>query len=186
MPVVPEAESAVVARPVLALAFEGLFLRGLEPTSALLALLRDAGYDASAPKKSYPVEVWRGCIEAARLHLYPQLSVEDGQRRLGAHFVEGIAKTLVGSVLAVSAPLLGPERSLDRVGTYMRIAHQATEVTQVVTGLRQRRVLMRSHRSSPHFFAGALEAVLRLTRVEPTCEVLRAEADAFEISASWR
>src|SRR5690349_24616631 len=99
-------------------AVEGVFLRGLvgQVTPSLSAKLRAIGLDLNQKlRPTYPREAWTRMLEVAVAEVFPDVSPEEGFRRLGALAVNGIGHTMMGKVLVQMARLMGPRRSMLRL-----------------------------------------------------------------------
>ncbi|HVE86534.1 MAG TPA: DUF2378 family protein [Myxococcales bacterium] len=99
-------------------AVEGVFIRGLGPrvTPALKAKLRELGLDLDRKLlPTYPRDAWIRMLEVTVAELFPDVSREEGFRRLGEVAVSGLGHTMMGKVLVSMARLMGPRRSLLRL-----------------------------------------------------------------------
>jgi uncharacterized protein (TIGR02265 family) len=169
-----------------AMLFESLFIHGLRADAALAAQLRAEGVDLAALKLEYPVRVFNRCVERAGAHVYPGLPVEEARRQLGRVFIEGFAQTLLGKVVAVGMPLLGPVRYLKRFQDHLHMDSSPLRVTPVQLSERAFRMEFRNGvEVTPHFMAGLLEAGLRFTRTEARVVAEELSPMSFDLHITW-
>jgi uncharacterized protein (TIGR02265 family) len=165
--------------------FEALFTRGFKPDARLVEALRAAGYDVQRPEPRYPTAVWHACIEAARRHLFPSLSVAEGTRRLGAIFADGYFNTLIGKVIGAALPLLGPERAIQRLPRYWSATQPDLGVEVVKAGERHYAVTLREKGILADFCAGLLEGSVRHTRAEVAITVREVDGTHCVLDVRW-
>jgi uncharacterized protein (TIGR02265 family) len=165
--------------------FEGLFIHALKPTGAFAQSLRDIGYDPEAAQEYYPLAVWRAALGVARRFAYAGQPPEAANRALGHQYVEGFAQTLVGRIFATAAPLLGTERCLTRLPTYLKAGREDMQMLLEPVQERDWRVRVVDPDPLPDFVAGVVEAVLRRTRVEPAVEVLERQPGGYTLRVRW-
>ncbi|WP_338867567.1 DUF2378 family protein [Myxococcus stipitatus] len=165
--------------------FEGLFVHALKPTGAFAQSLRDIGYDAEVFQEYYPLTVWRAALGVARRFVCVGKPLEEANRALGLRYVEGFAQTLVGRIFATAAPLLGTERCLARLPTYLRAGREDMRMGVEAMGLRDWRVRVVDGDPLPDFVAGVVEGVLRYTRVEARVEVLERQPTGYLLAVRW-
>ncbi|MCE9666572.1 DUF2378 family protein [Myxococcus stipitatus] len=165
--------------------FEGLFDHALRPSGAFARSLRDIGYDPDAPQESYPLTVWRAALGVARRFVCAGQPPELANRTLGRHYVAGFAQTLVGRIFAAAAPLLGTERCLTRLPTYLRAGREDMRMSLEPLGTRDWAVRVVDGDPLPDFVAGVVEAVLRRTRVSPHVEVLERQSEGYVLRVRW-
>jgi uncharacterized protein (TIGR02265 family) len=169
-----------------ALLFESLFIHGLSRNEAFEQELREAGFDRDDLLPQYPLSLFRSCLDIACRHFYPGMTVEEGRRRLGHHFVQGFSRTVLGGVVSVSMPLLGPARFLKKFPEHLRFDSSPIFVNAVEVGERQFRMEFRTGvELSPYFLRGILEEGLRLTRANPTIRVAQGSPISFELHITW-
>ena len=165
--------------------FEGLFVHALKPTGSFAQSLRDIGYDADAAHEYYPLSVWRAALGVARRHVFSGQPPEAADRGLGHKYVEGFAQTLVGRIFATAAPLLGTERCLTRLPTYLKAGREDMRMLLEPMQGREWRVRVVDPDPLPDFVAGVVEGVLRRTRVTPEVEVLERQASGYALRVRW-
>ena len=166
--------------------FVGLFCNGLRVREPLTTALREVGFDVDRPKGEYPIEVWNESMRLAWRHLHPDKSQEQAYRDFGKRFFDGFAQTLVGSVLAVGLPVLGPERFLRRLPQYMKVDTYSYRVEAREEAARHWRLVFRNDPDAkPDFIAGLVEASLLRIGVQATVEVTLRESNDFDITVRW-
>ncbi|WP_343073533.1 DUF2378 family protein [Pyxidicoccus fallax] len=165
--------------------FEGLFIHALQPTGGFAQSLRDIGYDVEALQESYPLAVWRAALGVARRFVFPGHAPESANRALGHQYVEGFAQTLVGRIFATAAPLLGTERCLTRLPTYLKAGREDMRMLLEPVHAREWHIRVLDPDPLPDFVAGVVEGVLRRTRVTPVVEVLEREPTGYSLRVSW-
>jgi uncharacterized protein (TIGR02265 family) len=166
--------------------FEGLFVRALVAEGALADALRAAGVDVRRLQPRYPIEIWNEALQVAWKHRYSHLAREAAYRELGRQLAHGFARTLVGRVVDMSLPLLGPERFVQRIPGFSRLDSFEYHVKVEPLGERRFRVSYREDPDAkPDFMAGLFEVGLRKTGVEPLVVVTRREPMGFDLDISW-
>lgn len=185
-------EAAVVPRKVPPIPvqvprrnFEGLFVHALKPSGAFTQSLRDIGYDTDASQEYYPLTVWRAALGVARRFACAGQPPEVANRMLGLRYVEGFAQTLVGRIFAAAAPLLGTERCLTRLPTYLRAGREDMKMVLEPVQEREWRVRVVDGDPLPDFVAGVVEGVLQLTRVTARVEVLERQSAGYLLRVRW-
>jgi uncharacterized protein (TIGR02265 family) len=169
-----------------AILFEGLFVHGLPRNEAFEQEMREAGFDRDDLLPQYPLRLFRQCLDIACRHFYPGLTVEEGRRRLGQQFVQGFSQTVLGRVVSVTLPLLGPARFLKKFPEHLRFDSSPILVSSVQMGERQFRMDFRTGVGlSPHFLRGILEESLRATRVNPAIRVVQNSPISFDLHITW-
>ncbi|TQF15767.1 DUF2378 family protein [Myxococcus llanfairpwllgwyngyllgogerychwyrndrobwllllantysiliogogogochensis] len=167
--------------------FEGLFVHALKPSGAFAQSLRDIGYDTDtdASQEYYPLTVWRAALGVARRFACAGQPPEEANRALGHHYVEGFAQTLVGRIFATAAPLLGTERCLTRLPTYLKAGRE--DMKMVLEPVQEREWCVRVVDGDPlpDFVAGVVEGVLRRTRVRPRVDVLDRQPAGYALRVRW-
>ena|GEM_PF-587712 len=165
--------------------FEGLFVHALRPQGAFAQSLRDIGYDMDAAQEYYPLTVWRAALGVARRHAYAALTPEAANRALGHRYVDGFAQTLVGRIFATAAPLLGTERCLTRLPTYLRAGREDMKMLLEPVQAGEWRIRVVDPDPLPDFVAGVVEAVLRRTQVTPQVDVLERQVSGYVLRVRW-
>ncbi len=166
--------------------FEGLFVRALGAQGAVADALRTVGVDVKRLQPSYPIEVWNQALEVAWEQCFPHLDRESAYRELGRQLAYGFIRTLVGKVVDVSLPLLGPERFIQRIPSLSKLDTFDYSVELARLGERHYRVsYRRDPDAKPDFMAGLFEVGLRRTGVEPAVVVTMREPAGFDLEMSW-
>jgi len=165
--------------------FEGLFDLRLRPEGAFAAALARAGYDPYRPRESYPIEVWRACLEVARTTLYPELPEDEGLRWIGRHFAEGFSETLVGRVFAAATPLLGPDRVITQLPRFLSSARDGVRLDVSCAGPHHWTLRMIDRGGTGHFVAGVVERVLEHAHCTPTVRVTASDPEGFTLDVVW-
>ena len=165
--------------------FEGLFVHALKPTGGFAQSLRDIGYDADAAQESYPLAVWRAALGVARRYAFSGQPPEAANRALGHTYVEGFAQTLVGRIFATAAPLLGTERCLTRLPTYLKAGREDMKMLLEPVQAREWRIRVVDPDPLPDFVAGVVEGVLLRTSVTPHVEVVERQASGYALRVRW-
>jgi uncharacterized protein (TIGR02265 family) len=166
--------------------FEGLFVRALGAEGAFAEALRTVGVDVRRLQAGYPIEIWNEALEVAWRQCFPHLEREAAYRELGRQLAYGFSRTLVGKVVDVSLPLLGPERFVQRIPSLSRLDTFDYKVRVEPLGERRYRVTYREDPDAkPDLMAGLFEVGLRKTGVEPTVVVTHREPRGFDLELSW-
>jgi uncharacterized protein (TIGR02265 family) len=165
--------------------FEGMFVRALQPQGAFLEELRRLGYDPQKPEPAYPTELWIKSLEVAQRHRYPGTAPSQCLRQLGRDFARGFLDTLVGKVIGVGLPLLGPVRALKRLPSYVTTTRNDVSVAVVAEADRRIRMRVADPFPVPEFFAGIIEVGLERAGVQATVTTENAKAGHYDMVASW-
>lgn len=166
--------------------FEGLFVHGLQRNESFEAELFELGFDRDDLLPQYPLHLFRKCLDLACRHFYPGLTVEEGRRRLGHHFVQGFSRTVLGASVAVSLPRLEPGRFLKKFPDHLRFDTAPIMVKAVEVAEKHYRLEFRTGVDlSPFFLRGVLEEALRMTRVNPSIRVVRHSSMSFDLHITW-
>jgi uncharacterized protein (TIGR02265 family) len=107
-------------------AFEALYLNAIanQLTPQLRDELRRLGLDLAKPlQAAYPFEVWYRCLLTTATTLAPGESREAAVERIGAAFLEGYQRTLIGAAIAQLGRVIGIERSLVRINRTNRTSN---------------------------------------------------------------
>ena len=171
-------------RVVPARTFDSL-MRVLRPSGEFLAELVAAGFDPRAHEEAYSAETWRTVLEIARRHRFAELSVDAGHRALGRAFLDGFAETLVGRVICVMLPLLGPERMLVSFPRYATFGRPDGTIEMKAEGPRRWRAQLVHPLSFPEFTAGVLARGLERTGATGSVRVENHDGDRFDLVAQW-
>lgn len=168
------------------LIFDNLFVRALGAKEGLHEVLLREGFDPAHMREEYPLRVLNACVDAASLHLWPDLPVEEGRRELGRLFARAWLQTVLGRVVALAVSLLGPARYLNLFPEHLKMDITRIQAVPVPVGARAVRMEFHEHPgSTPHFMAGMLEEGLRLTCVEPVIELEELGPRSFNLHIRW-
>lgn len=166
--------------------FEGLFVRGMAPHEGLSRALGLEGYDPRCPEMSYPVMVWKRCVDKARQLVYGPHGDAEAYRQLGRKLTEGFAETLVGRVAVVALPMIGPARVLERLPRFLAMMGRPDlEVKLVLLGERTRSITLADQYNRPEFIAGALEVALERAHARPILDVDDRSPLGFRLLVRW-
>ncbi|MBL8921403.1 MAG: DUF2378 family protein [Myxococcaceae bacterium] len=165
--------------------FEGLFRRALTPDAALEGALKACGYDLRRPVDRYSGQVFAACLEATRAHLHPDQPAEEGLRALGRAFVSGFQQTILGKVVTTALPILGPARFLPRLPARFRSIRTDASVAVELTGPASATLMFTDAQPLGPFFAGVIEAALRLAKAERPVVALQPAPDGYRLDVSW-
>jgi uncharacterized protein (TIGR02265 family) len=180
------AETALPEPRVPASVFEGLFVRSLKAEGRLARELEALGYHMKRPEVDYPIQLWQRAVALARLEVYAGLGEEEAYRQLGRQLVAGFADTLVGRVVAVALPMLGPVRALERLPRYLALMGRTdVEVSQTPAGERGRRLYLTDRYNRPDLTAGGLERMLELAHVQPRITVEERGPEGYRLLVRW-
>jgi uncharacterized protein (TIGR02265 family) len=165
---------------------EGLFVRGLKADGKLAEGLLSLGYDLKKPDLNYSVLTWQRCVNLARQELFGQMTDEEAYRLLGRKLVSGFLETIVGRVVAVAMPMIGPARVVDRLPRYLAMMGRGEiELTITPVGERGRRVQMMDRYNRPEFMAGCLEVGLERADAKPNVTVEERSAEGYRLFLRW-
>lgn len=165
--------------------FEGLFCVALDVSGELEAELKRHGYDRRKPKPSYDGAVLLACLTAARKHLHPTKSEDEGFRALGQSFVHGFRKTVLGGVLMAALPFLGPARFLPRLPGRFASTRSDASVSCEMTGARAATLTFVDPLPLASFYAGAIETALGVAKAEAPKVVPKVVPGGHQLEASW-
>ncbi len=165
---------------------EGLFVRGIKAEGGLIERLVTLGYDPRKPEVTYPITTYQKCITAARYELYSKLSDEEAYRALGRKLADGFLETLVGKVVGVAMPMIGPARVVERIPRYVSVMGRPEMVVRITpAGERGRRVYFFDTYNHPDFMAGNIEVALERASATPTVVVEERTADGYRLFVRW-
>lgn len=115
--------------------FEALF-RVRAPEGPLLAGLKALGVDPVALEPRFRSRVWAQALTLYRGQLFPELTVDEGHRKLGFELARGYGQTVPGMLLMVTLPLLNPSQLLRRWPRFVRMGRTDVSLTVTETGPR--------------------------------------------------
>ncbi len=170
---------------ILGSAVEGLFVRALKPTGAFAEELRGAGVDLQRLEPTYPLPVWYAAVRIALRHVAGHLPEDAGYRVLGDRFISGFFDTLVGKLVAVGLPLMGPDKTVQRLGRTWTTAQPTLRLESVKEADAQWRLTLHQKGVLPHFCAGIITAGLQRTGVKPDVQVLERSPSHCVLQVRW-
>ena len=165
--------------------FEGLFVRALPADPAFHAALRAVGVDVAKLSPHYPVEVWQEAMAVARQHFHAGQPRAQADWQLGRVFAQGFLDTLVGRVIAVTMPMLGPARLVDRLPRHLATGRADMRATVEPLGETERTVRIEALHPMPDFMAGTIEVMMERTKVKPQVEVLERAETSYVLRVRW-
>lgn len=167
--------------------FEALFNEAAFPVDAALAArLREEGVDPVALQASYPLATLRRTFEVVRAHALGALPEAEGMREVGRRWLAGFKQTAVGFVFRTTAPLFGPDRTLQTLPRYLSTAREDMPLEVHHEAPRRYRLRCLDPEASPHFLAGCLEGVLDASGAKGArVEVLPTATPGLELIVSW-
>jgi uncharacterized protein (TIGR02265 family) len=166
-------------------AVEGMFVRALQPTGAFADELRKVGVDVTRLEPLYPTRVWQASLEVARRHTAARLPESEGYRQLGRKFIGGFFDTLVGKMIAIGLPILGPDKMLQRLARTWASAQPDLEVKTVQHAEHDWSITLGGPNISADFCAGILEGGLSRTSVKPEVVVLERSSRHCVLQVRW-
>jgi uncharacterized protein (TIGR02265 family) len=184
-PIRPPSEPAGLPRVPVSV-MEGLFVRGLKAEGRLAERLLSLGYDLKKPEVHYSVLTYQRCVNAARQEVFGHLSDEEAHRLLGRKMMEGFLETLLGKVVGVAMPMIGPAHVVDRIPRYCAMMGRPDMVPQITpAGDKARRIAFKDTYNRPEFLAGAIEAGMERTHVRPTVTVEERTPEGYRLFLRW-
>jgi uncharacterized protein (TIGR02265 family) len=165
-----------------AMAFEALFLRGLEASEDLRLALGGIGVELDALEPRYPSAVWIAAIDLARSYLAGASGDSEAtERRLGRACFDGALRTLSGRLLAVTIPLMSVRSLLARAELYLRMARDDlwVDFDEGASGYRLR--VTDPATARPQFFSGLLEGAMSLVGKPCAIAVEQLDEHRFEV-----
>ncbi|MBF5045213.1 DUF2378 family protein [Aggregicoccus sp. 17bor-14] len=164
---------------------EGMFVRALQPTGAFADELRKVGVDVKRLEPTYSTQVWQAALAVARRHVAPGLSEAAGYQLLGQKFIGGFFDTLVGRLVAVGLPLVGPDRTLQRLARTWAAAQPTLKVETVQEAAQHWRITLREPGIIADFCAGIFQGGLGRTGVKPQVVVSEKSPEHCVIQVRW-
>lgn len=171
------------AEPNDASLLEGLFGPAIDVSPELAAALAEKGFDRRRVRPRYSDRVFEDCLEVGWRHRFPTLPREQAFHALGRGFVEGFRQTILGKVLTVALPLVGPNTLLNRVPGRLRGLRADMVVSLGAAGEGRHTLVVRDTVQVGDFFAGVLETALGLSgaKASVTC-TLRPDGYVLEVT----
>jgi uncharacterized protein (TIGR02265 family) len=166
-------------------AVEGMYVRALQPTGAFAEELKALGVDVKRLEPTYPTAVWQASIEVARRHVAGHLPQAAGYQLLGEKFIGGFFDTLVGKMIAIGLPLLGPGKTLQRLARTWASTQPHLKVETLQESDTSWRITLREHGIVADFCAGIFVGGLSRTGVKPDVRVLERSAEHCVLQVRW-
>ncbi len=166
-------------------------------TPALREELLHAGFDLNKVMPAYPMDQWVDALRIVARHLAPQLPEHDQYVHLGRQFMKGFVSTAVGKAALAISRVIGPRRTLLRMGRNFKqatnyIETQTSEVAERELHLRiytHDRFLGKTRDRSTlvtDYRRGVLEAVLELIHVEGTVDITDVHPERQDVTFRLR
>jgi uncharacterized protein (TIGR02265 family) len=169
--------------------FESLLKHGVgtRMTPALREKLKALDADPDRLKPAYPRDAWDGIMESVREAIYPQLSKEEGQKRLGQDMVIGTGGSVFGKMILQMVKVLGPKRTLLRVPKSYRDGNNFTEVKLTEKGPTEFEMWMSYSGNSSPMVCGSLEETLRIAGArDPKVKVTSTKFPEGVFHITWK
>ncbi len=174
---------------VFADAVEGLFFKGLgaRVTPALRGELKALGLDLETRLlPAYSRKVWNAAIALAAARTWPQLDVGEAHVQLGRTFIDGYRQTLMGKALTGMARMLGPLRTLGRMGRNLRTGGSYNETTLTQDGPALVRFWINEPYLDPGYVKGLLQGTLEACGARSSSvEVIAVDAQGASYRVRW-
>ena len=123
---------------------------------------------------AYPRDLWWPVAHCAGELLSPHLTPPEQRRALGRRFVYGYNETIVGKALITAMKVLGPKRSLARIGRNFKTGnnYSTAEMRETPEGIE----MHVAGQPYPEWYAGIFEAAVEITGGKNVrVELLRAD-----------
>ncbi len=170
-------------------AVEGLFFKGLgaRVTPELRAELKALGLDLEARLlPAYSRQVWNAAIALAAARTWPQLEVGEAHVLLGRTFIAGYQQTLLGKALTGMARMLGPLKTLGRMGRNLRTGGSYNETTLTPEGPTLVRFWINEPYLDPGYVKGLLQGTLEACGARnSSVEVVTVDAQGATYRVRW-
>jgi uncharacterized protein (TIGR02265 family) len=169
---------------------QGLFLIALRGrlSPAARESLRSEGLELDEDLlPAYPFASWLRWQDIVLRDVWPGLSREDAQRKLGHALIEGTMSTMLGRVMATAARALGPRMSLGQFDRGFRTSNnfQASRLTERAPTAYE--LWINDIAGRPAYYVGLLEAALAMMGAsQPRVSVLRQEPPACTFLVEWK
>jgi uncharacterized protein (TIGR02265 family) len=149
--------------------------------------LLQVGVNAEAPLlDAYPVSVFAAALRVAAEALEPEVSLEEGVRRVGRRFVQRFLETRLGRAGLTLARLMGPEYLVRHFGNAIRLGDNYTRVETQQQGPCHYLVTVQPAQL-PSFYVGLLEEGLHATGATEVLAQLDAlHGERFVFRVRWR
>ena len=157
-----------------------------ELTPELATLLKMHGLDYSKPlQAAYLAPLFEQWIAIAGRTLFPNEDVRQGQRLLGQRFFDGWRGTLTGAAASAFLRIVGPRRSLGRIGRAFRNGNNFTVTQTTFDGENSALVDFVQTQDLADFVRGVVEAGLLLMRVKGEVRIVSRGVRQFVLGVTW-
>lgn len=163
--------------------FESLFVHALKPTGEFAEALKDIGLDLAKPTPRYPSKVFDDSLNVASRFVYPSLPIDKAHYELGVKVGESFFDTLIGQVMGVAMPLIGPDRVLASMPKRVKVGGSGGCTVEKLAERTWRVVLLGP--GSAQFAAGAFAASLVKCKVTPVVAIEKALPDRNVFKVTW-
>lgn len=163
-------------------------IRALGPdlTPALKAKLRDAGLDVDAKfPPAWPFEKMTSWLRLIAAEVFPGVPEDEALRRVGRRFIEGWSGTLLGSATAQLLKVMGPRRSVERIGRAFRTSDNFTEVDFESLSANTANVIIK-HQVLHTYALGILEAGVAMVAKGGHVTLQKVEGDVATYFVEWQ
>lgn len=168
-------------------------------TPALRQELLQVGLDFDKVLPAYPMDQWVDALRIVARHLAPQLPEHDQYVHLGRQFMQGFVATAVGKAALAISRVIGPRRTLLRMGRNFKQATNYIETHTTEVGERELHLRIYTHerflektrdRSTlvTDYRRGVLLAVMEFIRVEGTVDITDVHPERQDVTfrLRWR
>ncbi len=167
--------------------FEGLYGRVLKPSGAFKDELLRAGFDVSAIRPEYPMQVWVDCLDVTARHKHPGVERFEAWRRIGRDFITGFLDTIAGRLVAVALPFLSPKGFVTKVPRFMRLGVKELEASVEWRAPTHGVVTLNGpHEGAGFLTAGVVEVCLERLKVKPTITPKVLGGTSSQLEVSWQ
>jgi uncharacterized protein (TIGR02265 family) len=125
--------------------------------------------------------VWRAALNVASRHQFPELSLDEGHRRLGRLFSAGFFETIIGKVIGSVLPFMSMELRMARMPKFVSMTMSGVVMDVVREGERRYRLRYRSPLVPADFTAGAIEASEQKTKAPVEVLIENRSPEGFDI-----
>ncbi|MFZ5446849.1 MAG: DUF2378 family protein [Myxococcota bacterium] len=151
-------------------------------TDELRARFKAHGVDLSKKlQAAYPADAWQRCLEDTARHLFPTLTPDEAQRRVGQRFFDGWNGTITGRAAAAMLRLIGAQRAISRIGRVFRYGNNFTVTEATFDESGASLVHFLQTQQIPHFVRGVVESAMVFMNVNGSVTVHAVDAAGFTL-----
>ncbi len=176
-------------RVVFGETFEALYHRALRGrlSPELIKQLRAAGIDVDRPfLAGYPLQVWMRGLDLLAPSLDPKLSFEEATWQIGEDFIFGFAQTVLGRAVFAVLRVVGPMRSLERMGRNFRNGNNYVTTRFTKLGPTAAEVWMNDVHGHPGFAGGAMRGGGKLVGAKNfTVQISATDGESCTYRITW-